>query len=127
MRERQTIKSVALPAAGSSASTAAIEVGVSDLGSACRIALDLEALPNLANTKKASVVLEHADTEGGSYSTLETVGNMSVTGPSSGGSAAKSWKLYLPPVHKAWIKATISVDGSGGDNTAKNLTMAVEI
>lgn len=127
MLERQTIKSVALPAAGSSAATAAINVGVSDLGSAARLQLALEALPNLANTKKATVTLTESDTEDGSYTTLETVGNMAVTGPSSGGSSAKTWELYLPPVHKAWIKANVAVETSGGDNTAKTLTMAVRI
>lgn len=123
MKERTTIKSVALPAAGASASTGAINVGTSDLGDRLIFGVELEALPNLANTKKASAILEHADTEGGSYSTLETVGNMSVTGPSSGGSAAKIWELYLPPVHKAWVRATFSVEGSGGDNTAKKGTL----
>jgi hypothetical protein len=127
MLERQTIKSVALPAAGASASTAAIHFGTSDLGSACKIKLSLEALPSLVNTKKATVTLTECDTEGGSYTTLETVGNMAVTGPSSGGSAAKEWELYLPPVHKAYIKAAVAVESAGGDNTAKTLTMAVRI
>lgn len=127
MLERQTIKSVALPAAGAIASTAAIQFGTSDLGSACKIKLSLEALPSLVNTKKATVTITECDTEDGSYTTLETVGNMSVTGLSSGGSPAKDWEFYLPPVHKAFIKAAVAVEASGGDNTAKTLTMAVRI
>jgi hypothetical protein len=127
MKERTTIKSVALPAAGASASTAAINLGTSDLGDSIKLGVELEALPNLANTKKASVVLEHADTEGGSYSAVETVGNMAVTGPSSGGSAAKGWEFYPPIVRKPWLRATVSVEASGGDNTAKKLTLSTRI
>ncbi len=123
MFERTTFKTVALPAAGQSAVTAALRFTPGPLK--VEINLSLEALPNLVNTKKATVTLEHADTEGGSYSTLETVGNMVVTGPSSGGSAAKTWRLYIPPVRKLWVRAAVAVEASGGDNTAKKLTFAV--
>jgi len=58
---------------------------------------------------------------------MPTTGGMSVVGASSAGAAAKLFRLYLPPVHKAWIKGKVTVQASGGDNTAKKLTLAIDL
>jgi hypothetical protein len=126
MREASTIKSVALPAAAAAALTAAINVGAFDLGGRCEIHLELPDLPSLVNTKKATVELFESDTEGGSYTVMPCTGNMVVTAGASGG-VAKLFRLYLPPEHKAWIKGKVTVESGGGDNTAKTLTLAINL
>lgn len=127
MREFNTMKTVALPAAGSSALTAAIDVGTGPQRASFEVHLELPALPSLADTKKATVELFECDTEGGTYAAMPGTGGMSVTGESSAGSGAKLWRLYLPPIHKRFIKGKVTVEASGGDNTAKALTLAIDL
>lgn len=127
MRERQTTVTVALPAAGSTALTSALRVPLGPHRGAFEIHLELPDLPALADAKTATVTLVEADTEGGSYSAVPTVGNMILTGASGAGATGKLWRFYLPPVHKEWIKGSVAIQSSGGDNTAKSLTLAIDI
>lgn len=127
MRELNTIKTVSLPAAGSSAQTDPIDVGTGPQRGNFEVHLELPATPSLADTKKITLTLEECDTIDGSYTTMPTVGNMSVTGASSAGAAAKLFRFYLPPIHKRFIRGAAAVEASGGNNTAKKLTLALDL
>jgi hypothetical protein len=127
MRERQTIKTVALPAAAAAALTGAINVGTHNIGQRCEVHLELEATPSLVDTKKITVDLYESDTESGSYTVIPTTGNMVVTGAGGAGAGAKLFRIFLPPVHKPWIKGRAAVESGGGDNTAKKLTLAIDL
>lgn len=127
MRERSSIKTVALPAANASASTAALRIPLGPHRGAFEFHLELPATPSLVNTKKITVTLEESDVEGSGFAAMPTTGNMIVTGPASGGGLAALFRLYCPPVHKEWVRATVAVETGGGDNTAKSLTFAIDI
>jgi hypothetical protein len=117
----------ALPAANANNLTDVIDFGVESpfggVQAPLRIEIAVPALPNLVNTKQAVFQVMDCDTEGGTYAEVETTGNMKVTGPSSGGSSAKTWKLYVPPLIRRYVKVKCSVDASGGDNTASSYTV----
>ena len=129
MLERQSIKTVALPAAGATAVTASLDFGSANPGPQQgngRILLRLPALPNLVSTKKVTVDLQHS-ADDVSFENIPGTGNMSVTGPTSGGSAAQDFRLYLPPQFKRYVRASVAVEAAGGDNTAQFLTLALEL
>jgi hypothetical protein len=127
MREFNTIKTVSLPAAAASATTDPIDVGTGPHRANFEVHLELPATPSLANTKSITLTLEECDTIDGSFTTVPTVGNMSVTGANSAGAAAKLFRFYLPPIHKRFIRGKAAVEASGGDNTAKKLTLALDL
>lgn len=123
-------RTVALPAANASALTAAVDLGCDRAGPVAHpleIHLSLPALPSLADTKKVTVDLFDCDTLNGTYAVVPTTGNMSVTGVSTSGAPATSWRLYLPPNTRRFIKARVAVEASGGDNTARSLTMEFRV
>jgi hypothetical protein len=129
MRERQTIKTVALPAAGASASTPAIDFGTArpgPQGKGFELVVEVPALPNLADTKKCTVIIEDS-ANGSSYAQVPSTGSMVQTGAGGAGAGAASMKLYLPSSVRRYVRATATVEASGGSNIATSLTMAVEI
>jgi hypothetical protein len=127
MRERQTIKTVALPAAAATALTGGINVGTHNIGQRCEIHLEVESLPSLVDTKVVTVDLVESDTENGSYTVIPTTGNMSLVGAGGAGAAARLFRIFLPPVHKPWIKGRVAVETGGGNNTARKLTLAIDL
>lgn len=127
MRERQTIKSIALPAAGASAVTASLDFGTALPGpQKITLALELPALPSLANTKTATLEVEDS-ADNSSFAPIPGTGNMSVVGAGGTGAAAKIFRLNLPPVFRRYVRAKATVQADGGDNTAQSLTLAVEL
>lgn len=123
-------RTVALPAAAASALTAVVDLGADragPLGHTLEVHLSLPALPNLADGKSVTVNLQDCDTEGGAYATIPTTGTMSVAGAGGAGAAAKTWRLYLPPHTRRYLKAQVSVEALGGDNTAKSLTLEFRV
>lgn len=123
----ETMKRVlALPAANAAALSAVVDLGadrVGPVGANLEVHLSLPALPSLVDAKTVSVDVYDCDTEGGSYAVIPTTGNMVVTGAGGVGAAAKSWRLYLPPDTRRYVKARAAVLTGGGDNTAQSLTM----
>jgi len=127
MRERQSIKTIALPAANASAVTPALDFGTALPGpQKVELALELPALPSLADTKKCTLELEDS-ADNATFAVIAGTGNMSVVGAGGAGAAAKTFRVYLPPVFRRYVRAKATVDAVGGDNTAKSLTLAVEL
>lgn len=128
MKDASLIKTVALPAAAASASTAAIDLGVpnADQIGVVKVTITLPALPALVDDKTVTVSLTDCATSGGSYTAIPGVGNLVVTGAGGAGAAAKTWVLYLPPHTKQFLKGKADVLTGGGDNTAKSLTIEVQ-
>lgn len=119
-------QAVALPAAGSAASTAAVDLGgknVGPVGAALEVHLVTPALPALVDAKTVTLEITHCDTLGGAYVPVPGVGNMILTGAGGAGVAASRFRLYLPPDTQRYIKARATVLAAGGDNTAKSLSM----
>ena len=127
MRERTTLKTVALPAANASAVTAVLDFGAALPGpQKIEVSLELPALPSLVDTKKVTLDLEQSD-DNSTFAVIPGTGNMSVVGAGGAGAAAKTFRLNLPPVFKRYVRAKAAVESGGGDNTAKSLTFAVEL
>jgi hypothetical protein len=129
MRERQTIKTVALPAAGATASTAPLDFGTAlpgPQGKGFELVVEVPALPSLANTKSATVTIQDS-ANGTDYAAIPGVGTLVQTGAGGTGAAAASLRIHLPPVIRRYVRASIAVEADGGNNTARTLTMAVEI
>lgn len=130
IKDIQSTKSVALPAAAAAALTAAIDlysVQVGPVGSNIEVNLSIEAVPNLVDAKTITLDLYHCDTLAGSYTVVPTVGNMVVTGAGGVGAAATKFRFYFPPETKRFIKGRAAVLTAGGDNTAKTLTLALVV
>ena len=130
MRELSTIKTVALPAAGASASTAPLDFQSAAPGpqrGKFEIHVELPALPNLVAAKTVAVELEHSDVVDSGFVSIPGTGNMKVTGATGNGVGAALFRLYLPPLFKRYVRATATVLAAGGDNTASNLTLAVDL
>lgn len=127
MRERQTIKTVALPAAGASAATASLDFGTALPGpQKITLALELPALPSLVDDKTVTLEVEDS-ADNATFAPIPGTGNMSVVGAGGAGAAAKTFRLNLPPVFRRYVRAKATVLAAGGDNTAKSLTLAVEL
>lgn len=123
-------RTVALPAANAAALTAAVDLGgveAGPLANPLEVHLSLPALPSLVDTKKATVDLYDCDSEDGSYTVIPGTGNLSVTGAGGAGAAAKSWRLYLQPHTRRFVKARVAVESGGGDNTALSLTLEFRV
>lgn len=130
MKDTLLIKTKALPAAGASALTDAIDLGVATadkLGLPKKVRFSLPALASLADDKNCTVELFDCDTAGGTYAVVPTTGNMAVTGAGGAGAAAKAWEFFLPPHCRQFVKGKATVDASGGDNTAKSLTFEFDL
>lgn len=127
MQERTTIRTKALPAANATAYTDPYDFGTSKPGpQGIRLSVSLPDLPDLVDTKKVTVIPQDSD-DGISYATLETLGNMIVTGAGGVGASAKKWEFYLPPVFRRYVRFGFNVETGGGDNTAKSATVAQEL
>lgn len=116
----------ALPAAAATASSASVDLSAVEAGplsaSLMEVQIAVPALPALVEDKTVTVTLTDS-ADDSSYDTLATVGNMVITGGSGNGAAAKTWRLFLPPHTRRYLKLTIAVLTGGGDNTGVTATM----
>jgi hypothetical protein len=121
LKDAELTKTKALPAAGASASTDSIEIGAG-LPEEVQLQVSVEALPSLADTKKNTVTIEHSD-DNSTFVAVPELATLVQTGASGTGAAAAVRTVYLPPSVKKYVRATAAVDASGGDNTAKKVTL----
>lgn len=129
MRDVLMTKTVALPAAAATATTAALDLegsGGAHLAGKAYFELEVPATASLVSTKKITVALTECATLGGSYTAAVGYGNTVITGGGSGGAATK-FKLAIHPGTLRYVKGTFSVESGGGDNTAVTATFAVVI
>lgn len=127
--ESYSYRTVALPAAGASAVTGALDLGPGggrNMEQAI-LTLALPATPSLANTKSVTVTVTECATVGGSYTTVPGYGNMSVTGAGGAGAAAETWSLRLHDHVLQYVKISVAVEASGGDNTGVTFTASLDI
>lgn len=119
----------ALPAAGSSATSAALDLGINGnpVGAFNRdfaLNLSLPPTPSLADAHNVTVQLKHCATVGGSYVNIPGLGLITVaTGAGGVGAAAYNQDIPLPPNCLGFIEAVIAVDSGGGSNVAVSLTI----
>lgn len=117
-------KSVALPAAAGTASTAGIDLGNTTLqaaGEGFRWRVEVPATPNLANTKNLTMTTEDS-ADNVTFAAIAGLGNKVITGPSSGGGAAYALEVNLPPHTRRYVREKVVADSASGDVTAQSLT-----
>ncbi len=117
-------KSVNLPAAGASASTAGINIGTGPHIERNEVRVEVEALPSLADTKKATTTLEDS-ADGVTFAAIPQLAPIVQTGAGGAGAAAVLSECRLPSSFRGYLRATTAVEAAGGSNIAKKATVTV--
>lgn len=114
----------ACPAAGANHNTATIDFGAAGDASLQHIELEIAipALPSLADTKTLTVKLQDS-ADNTTFADIAELASFVVTGVSTSGSAAATRTVRLPSTTKRYVQANLAVAASGGDNTAKSVTL----
>lgn len=121
-KDAKLIKETALPAAGASASSEIIDAWAAVRNA--EIALEIPALANLANGKKATVKIQES-ADGSTFADAPWAASLSLTGATSGGSAQSELRIGIPSTAKRFLKAVASVEADGGNNTAAKFVFAL--
>lgn len=119
--------SVALPAAGATANTPALDLGCAEPGSITEefdVLLEVPATPSLVNAKNLSAVIQDSD-DGQNWANVTSTGSPAATGAGGNGGAGVSQRLKLASTVRRFIRTSFTVDAAGGDNTAVSATMSL--
>jgi hypothetical protein len=125
LKDAQLIKTLALPAAGASAFTEALDLLQGpDQEAHFEVELTLPDLPSLADAKSVTMTLKDSE-DGVTFNPVAALAPLTVTGAGGNGSAAVTRKLRIPSDTKRYLRADVAVEAAGGDNTAKAFTLAL--
>jgi hypothetical protein len=125
LKDAELIRTVALPAAGASASTASIDLAATTQAeSHFEVEISVPALLNLAEGKTATVTLEDSANDA-SFAAIAGLAPLEITGGAGGGANAASLRVRLPNSARRHLRATADVEAAGGDNTAASVTLAL--
>lgn len=119
----------ALPAAGAAAVTDSIDLKaeeVGPIGANLEVHVEIPALASLSDDKDAVVSFEDS-ADDSTFAAVTEMGSLTVTGAGGAGSSAATERFYLPPSVKRYLRATTSVEASGGDNTGDSITVKVRV
>lgn len=115
-------KVTALPAAGASNSSAAIQLG-DGLPDDFVIQVSIPATPNLANGQTLTFAVQDS-ADGATFSTITGLSSVVVTGTAGGGPATVR-SMYLPPTVRQYIALNQTASSSAGNNTAVSSTLSL--
>ena len=117
----------ACPAAGASVNTATIDTGSAGDASLANAVVEIAipALPSLADGKTLTVKVQDS-ADNSTYADVAELASVVVTGAADAkGSDKKTAVVRLPPGARRYLQANIAVAASGGDNTAKSVTLSL--
>lgn len=117
----------ALPAAAASATTDTLDLGPNggkNLTGA-ELLISFPALPALVDTKKVTVTVRDS-ADDSTFADVVGYGNLILIGAGGAGVAATEWRLRLHDHVRQYVRIQVAVEASGGDNTAKSVTCAIE-
>lgn len=120
-------KTKALPAAGASAATDAIDLGSTTLsvaGDNLEVQIVLPSTPALADTKTITLTLQDS-ADGINFAAIPGLATLVVTGAGGAGAAAASRSLRLPSTTRQYIRLNAAVESAGGNNTGVSTTLRV--
>lgn len=115
----------ACPAAGANHNTPTLDLGSTNPGVTAEhfeLEIAIPALPSLAADKTLTVKLQDS-ADDSTYADIEELASVVVTGVLAAGSAANTVAVRLPSSINRYIQANLAVSASGGDNTAKSVTL----
>lgn len=125
LKDAELIRTVALPTAGASASTASIDLAATTQAeSHFEVEVLLPELGNLVEDKTATVTLEDS-ADDANYAAIAGLAPLVVTGGVGDGADAASLRVRLPRATRRHLCATVAVEAAGGDNTAASVTLAL--
>jgi hypothetical protein len=125
LKDAELIRFVALPAAGHDASTTPLDLTQGPPQEDCyELEVHVPALPSLADGKSATVTLEDS-VDGITFAAIAALAPIKLTGAGGAGSTEVTRRVCLPSTTRQHVRATVAVDAAGGDNTAKQVTMAM--
>lgn len=119
-------KTTALPAAAATANGESIDLGQAGDASieSIEVQVAIPALANLADTKSATLTIQDS-ADDSTFAAVTGLSTLAVTGAGGAGAAASSRKVKLPSTVRRYIRASVAVDASGGDNTGDSFTLEV--
>jgi hypothetical protein len=118
--------SKALPAAGASAYTNALDLGQDKMQSleAVEFEISLPATPSLADTKKITLTIQDS-ADGSTFADVDPLISTTVTGvATSQGGPAKAVRFRLPSQTRRYVRLAAAVEAAGGSNIAVSATLA---
>ena len=125
LKDAALIKTIALPAAAGTAHTDTLDLLQGPSQEAhFEVELSFPALPGLANGKTASARLEDS-ADGVTFAAIAALEPLVVTGAGGNGSDLAIRKVRIPSDTQRHLRAAVSVDADGGDNTAKKFSLAL--
>ncbi len=125
LKDASKIVTKACPAANANHNSDGLDLEQTLGGELEAIAFEIEipALPNLADTKTLTVKVQDS-ADNSTFADLDPAISTSVVGVSTNGSAAKTVRFRLPPNARRYVSLNLAVAASGGDNTAKSVTLS---
>lgn len=127
IRDTNLVVTKALPAAGATNYTDAIDLGDQAPGISrddFQLEVAIPALPSLADTKTYKATIQDS-ADGSSFDDVAALGIITLTGVSASGAAAKTQIFPLPKDLRRYVRVKNVVEGSGGNNTAVSVTLSV--
>lgn len=125
LKDANLIKNTALPAAAGTAHSEAIDLMQGPYQEAqFELEMAFPALPSLADGKTASARLEDSE-DGVTFNAIAALEPLTVTGAGGNGAALALRKVRLPSDTQRYLRAAVSVDAAGGDNTAQKFSLAL--
>lgn len=127
LKDAALIKAKALPAAGATAYTDAIDFAAAAIGPRgddIEAEIVVPALPALVEGKKFTLRLQDSE-DGAAFADIPELAPLEVTGAVGGGAAAVTRYLRFPRTARRYLRASLTVEAAGGDNTAVEATLAL--
>lgn len=127
LKDAELIKAKALPAAGATAYTDAIDFAMAAIGPRgddIEAELAVPALPALAEGKKFTLRLQDSD-DGVAFADIPELAALELTGAVGGGAAATTRFVRLPRTARRYLRASLTVEAAGGDNTAVEAALSL--
>lgn len=127
MKDANLLVTKALPAAGASNQTDAIDLGTAAPGISVEkidFVVDVPATPSLADTKTHTVKVQDS-ADGSSFADVALLATQTRTGAGGAGAAASQYVWKLPVSIRRYIRVSQTVEASGGSNTGVSITAAL--
>ena len=124
LRDASLVVTKACPAANANHNSGTIDLGVSPgaVTQFVELEIAIPALPSLAADKTLTVKVQDS-ADDSTYADVAELASFVVTGVSTSGSAAATRTLRMPSTIKRYVQVNLAVAASGGDNTAKSVTI----
>ena len=119
----------ALPAAGAAAVSDSVDLyadEVGPVGANLEVHLELPALASLVDDKTCTITFQDS-ADDSTFAAVAGAPTLTLTGAGGAGAAADKVRFYLPPATRQYVRFSVAVAASGGDNTAASATMKFRV